>query len=404
MKCGKNIRGALSYNERKLSAGKAELLLANGFGCDVSELGFTQRLKRFQYNIENASAERNINTVHISLNFAAEDMVSDDAMRMIALDYMRQIGFGEQPFLVYKHNDANHQHFHIVTTNIKERGGFINLHNLVQRKSEPARKAIELDYALIQASSRKNRLQLPVKPADLTVARYSDAPTKTTISNIVLQVVDTYKFTSLQELNAVLRQFNAIAQTNTIHGKKTTTGVVYSLVDELGFREGQGIKASALYTSPTYAVLQEKFRKNLAAKNASKEDFAARLTQMLAFSSGTAEFMQALKNNRFGCAVEYDTAGTVKEILFVNHASRTVYSATELGMQPKGIVATLAGRSQSSSKEITRKVLPAMWEAPDLASALLPQVLQALFTPEYSSQEVDSEFFKKKRKKKKRPS
>ena len=48
MKNGKNIRGALSYNESKVRAGEAELILAARFGCEASELSFSQKLARFE--------------------------------------------------------------------------------------------------------------------------------------------------------------------------------------------------------------------------------------------------------------------------------------------------------------------------------------------------------------------
>ena len=38
----------------------------------------------------------------------------------IADEYMQKIGFGEQPYLLYQHNDAGHPHIHIVTTTLKK--------------------------------------------------------------------------------------------------------------------------------------------------------------------------------------------------------------------------------------------------------------------------------------------
>jgi hypothetical protein len=41
IKSGKSIKGVLNYNEQKVSLGKAELILATKFACDVSELTFS---------------------------------------------------------------------------------------------------------------------------------------------------------------------------------------------------------------------------------------------------------------------------------------------------------------------------------------------------------------------------
>ena len=49
---------------------------------------------------------------------------------------MNKIGFVEQPFLVYKHEDAGHPHIHIVSTTIKGDGSRINTHNIGRNQSE----------------------------------------------------------------------------------------------------------------------------------------------------------------------------------------------------------------------------------------------------------------------------
>ncbi len=134
MKCGKSIRGAISYNEAKVRDGSAELILASKFGCEVSVLPFSQKLKRFELLNDNCTRSA-YNTMHLSLNFSPEDQLDNEQLQQIASDYMRRIGFGDQPYLVYRHSDTNHDHIHIVTTPVLPSGRTINLHNLVQRKS-----------------------------------------------------------------------------------------------------------------------------------------------------------------------------------------------------------------------------------------------------------------------------
>ena len=66
-------------------------------------------------------------------------------MQEIAKDYMERIGFSCQPCLIYKHEDANHPHLHIVTTNIKADGERISLHNLGRGACEKARQEIKVN-------------------------------------------------------------------------------------------------------------------------------------------------------------------------------------------------------------------------------------------------------------------
>lgn len=148
---GKSLRGALNYNEKKVSKGTAELIHQSGFHMDVRNMSFYDKLFRLQ-DLADQNDYTKTNTVHISLNFAVREDLSQEKLSQIADRYMEKTGFGDQPYLVYQHRDAGHPHIHIVTTNIKPSGDRISLHNLGRTKSEEARKMIELQYGLIPAS------------------------------------------------------------------------------------------------------------------------------------------------------------------------------------------------------------------------------------------------------------
>ena len=147
---GKSIRGLLNYNESKVKAGKAELIMVSRFAGETSQLGFNQKLQRFEH-LTDLNSHVKTNSVHIMLNFDFTEQPDYFKLQQIAASYMEKIGFGEQPYLVYKHEDAAHPHIHIVTTNIQEDGSRINLHDIGKRLSELARKELEKEFGLIKA-------------------------------------------------------------------------------------------------------------------------------------------------------------------------------------------------------------------------------------------------------------
>lgn len=129
VRSGKSIKGALNYNEHKVKEGVAECIGATNFVGEPQHLRFSDKLARFEQLIEK-NARAKTNCVHISLNFDLSERLSQNKINEIAADYMNKIGFDDQPFLVYQHNDAAHPHLHIVTTNIQEDGKRISIHNL----------------------------------------------------------------------------------------------------------------------------------------------------------------------------------------------------------------------------------------------------------------------------------
>jgi hypothetical protein len=273
VRCGKSIKGALNYNENKVKEGKAECIGAVNFVGESQHLTFYEKLARFQNLIE-GNTRAKTNTLHISLNFDVDEKLSQNKLNQIATTYMDKIEFGGQPYLVYQHLDAAHPHIHIVTTNIQEDGKRISIHNLGKNQSETARKEIEGKYGLVKAGSKQNQ----ELDRSLNKAAYGKSETKRTIDNIVGEVMKRYKFSSLTEFNAVLRQYNVMADRGkegmVIHEKN---GLRFSLLDSKGNKVGVPIKASALCAKPTMKTLQNVFETNSILKGPHKE----RLTKII---------------------------------------------------------------------------------------------------------------------------
>jgi hypothetical protein len=373
MKNGKNIRGALSYNENKVRTGKAELILAARFGCDASDLSFSQKLKRFSVLNDNCTRS-GYNTVHISLNFSPDDKLDNEKMQAIAQDYMQQLGFEKQPYLVYRHDDTAHPHLHIVTTPVKPNGSYINLHNLVQRKSEPARKAIEESYQLIKAEGRKQAEGLTA--VDPKAVKYGKAETKQAISQIVRTVAETYKFTSFEEYNLILQQFNVIADTGEpgtrMHNHR---GLQYFITDANGWKAGVPIKASAIYTNPTIKNIEKKFERNRVKKLATLKYTASSVQFAFHKAKTRKELFDTLADKKIHLAYDANSKPA-----FIDQRNKTVSNAEELGISAKALENLEAGQSFGTDLNFG--------------------ILQKLLEPEFTGPELSSAFLKKKRRKK----
>ena len=66
---------------------------------------------------------RTTNTVfHVSLDPSPEDKLTDEQLRKIACEYMECMGYGKQPYIVFKHKDISREHLHIVSLRVDENG------------------------------------------------------------------------------------------------------------------------------------------------------------------------------------------------------------------------------------------------------------------------------------------
>src|SRR5665647_1328562 len=214
----KSIEAALNYNEKKVQKGAAECLHAANYLTDAKNMNFHQKLNGFEM-LNNLNGRATTKTLHVSLNFAPSEKLSNSRLIEVANVYMEKIGFGEQPFLVYKHEDAGHPHIHIVSTTIKEDGSRINTHNIGRNQSEKARREIEQIYGLVKAERQQQIMKPGIKPVDASKVIYGKSETKRSISNVVGSVFSQYRFTSLPEFNAALKQFNVIADRGKEEGR-----------------------------------------------------------------------------------------------------------------------------------------------------------------------------------------
>jgi Relaxase/Mobilisation nuclease domain. len=108
---------ALDYNSTKVSQGVASVLaVCNIGGTSEEEIRSTfERYERINFRSSKIS-------FHASINPAAGEDMSDEKVAEFARKYMQQLGYGNQPFVLYKHEDIGRVHYHIVSIRTDARG------------------------------------------------------------------------------------------------------------------------------------------------------------------------------------------------------------------------------------------------------------------------------------------
>ncbi|MBX9890731.1 MAG: relaxase/mobilization nuclease domain-containing protein [Chitinophagaceae bacterium] len=328
----KSIEAALNYNEKKVQKGNAVCLHAANYLNDAKNMNFHQKLNGFE-RLNSLNDRATTKTLHISLNFDPSEKLAENKLLQIASDYMSKIGFGEQPYLVYKHEDAGHPHIHIVSTTIKHDGSRINTHNIGRNQSEKARKEIEKIYGLIKAERQQQARSPGIKAVDAEKAVYGKVETKRSISNVVSAVFSQYKFTSLPEFNSALKQFNVVADRGKEEGRiYKNRGLVYRILDATGNKAGVPIKASSISCKPILDNLETKFPDNETAKESLKPFVKSKLDDCLSQSPSTMkELMEHLKQKNIYTVLRQNIEGRLYGITFVDNQNKVVFNGSDLG-------------------------------------------------------------------------
>jgi hypothetical protein len=408
IKSGKSLIGALNYNENKVKAGKAELIAAGGYGKNYDLLSFYDKLFRLK-----DLAERNIrtrtNTVHLSLNFDVTEKFDTDKLVNIADEYMKRIGFENQPYLIYKHFDAGHPHIHIVSTNIEADGKRISLHNIGELKSEPARKAIEIDFGLVQAGGKKNEYEqienLKIKPLE-----YGTTDSKRAITNIVNKVIKSFKFTSLPELNAILNLYNVTAD----KGSKESVmfkkgGLHYWVIDKSGKKTGVPIKASSIYLKPTLKLLEGRFKLNEYLRKPLRDKLKGKIDKVIAQAISLEQFKNELKKADVSVITRQNDDGRIYGISYIDHQNKAIFNGSDLGKNysAAAILDTLqykpTGNVASSVEHFSEKTgITRTGSNPAISNNHSRTLLDDLLNPYDPNANLPNQFGPKKKRRKRR--
>jgi hypothetical protein len=330
----KSISKALNYNEQKVANGKAECITASGFIKDINTLNFYDKLHHFERLIS-LNERATINTLHVSLNFDSSDKINTEKLQAIAREYMERIGFGNQPYVVYRHDDASHPHIHIVTTNIQSDGSRISLHNLGKNQSEKARKEIEIEFGLVKAQSSKQTNKLIIDSVNVPKIIYGKSETKRAIANVLMKVIPQYKFTSLSALNAVLKLYNVTAE----RGEKESriyknNGLTYTILDAQGNKTGITIKASSIYMKPTMAFLENKFLENETLRKPHLKRIQTNIDWALNRKPNTLNGLKStLEKESISMVTWKNKENTIYGITYIDHKTKCIFNGSELGKQ-----------------------------------------------------------------------
>ncbi len=407
-----SLQRALNYNEQKCQQEKAVCIFVGNYLLEAGQMNFHQKMERMQELIARNERSKKSNTLHISLNFDPSEKFSGDKLTQIAKAYMEKIGFGSQPYLVYQHHDAGHPHIHILTTSIQPDGKRIDTYNIGRNQSENARKELEKSFGLIPAQGKKAAQAAGIRPVDVQKVYYGKSETHRSITNVLDTVINQFKYTSLAELNAILRQYNVEAD----RGRETgivykSRGLFYRLLDWQGNKVGVPIKASLIYSKPTLKNLEKRFRENETHRQPDKKRLKTSIDWVLAKSPGSLEaIINALKKEGVQAVLRENKEGLVFGITFIDFRTKAVFNGSDIGKAYSiaGIRASLDSGQQGLTKapkpapETARSKEFGESKEPSQTTGSQPNqdgLLKDLVEHEKNLNRVPAELFKKKKKK-----
>lgn len=324
-----SVYGALYYNYKKADKEKARTLAWNRI-MERSDgtVGIAECMRSFEpYLTANRRTEKPV--IHLSLNPHPNDILSDEQLESIGREYMEQLGYGDQPYIIFRHDDNSRPHIHIVSLRIDEHGKKINDYREWERSMRICR-SLEQQYGLNPSKKEERGTSFIMTPVD-----YRKGELKHQIANVVKPAVRGYRFSSFKEFKALLGLFNVTMEV--VHKKidgKVYNGVVYAAMDEKGKRTGVGIKSSDIDRSVGYDALRKTFLRNRERMKKFPVPGSTREAIRTAMLRESREgFVRELRDRGIVPVIWENDKGIIYGVTYIDHNSRTVFKGSAIGKE-----------------------------------------------------------------------
>ena len=327
---GKSLYGALAYNGEKINKEQGRLLATNRIFNDGSGTVDIAKVMEGFLAFMPATVRTEKPVLHISINPHPDDVLTDTELQEIAREYLDRLGYGNQPYMVYKHEDIDRHHLHIVTINVDESGRRLN-QDFLFRRSERIRKDLERKYGLHSAERRGERIERPLCKVDVAAGDI-----KKQVGNIVKAVNRQYRFQSLGEYRALLSLYNVtVEEARGIVRGREYHGLVFSATDDAGNKTGNPFKSSLFGKSAGYDALQNKFARS---KKEIKDRKLAEMTKRTVLAALEAthhqdRFIALLRERGIDTVLRHTEDGRIYGATFIDHRTGCVLNGSRMGRE-----------------------------------------------------------------------
>jgi hypothetical protein len=327
---GNTLYGVLSYNQIKVDEDQAKVIFTHKMLESLDgKSDINMCLQSFEpYLLANKRTEKPV--LHVSLNPDPKDVLRDEQLSEIAQIYMQKMGYGDQPFIVYKHEDIERRHIHIVSVRVDEDGKKID-GNFERRRSMDICRELEQKYGLVPADQKRRQERLPLKPV-----RYDDGDVKHQIANVIRPISQSWHFQSLKEYRALLTLYNI--GVDEVRGEikgKEYKGLVYSALNDRGEKVGNPFKSSLFGKSVGIEALEKRIEKsaeiikNKQLKERSKKVIAAAMRGC----NNRPDFEKALEKQGMSVLFRANDEGRIYGATFIDHEQKCIFNGSRLGKE-----------------------------------------------------------------------
>lgn len=328
---GNNLYGALFYNQEKVGKGVGTVLATHILREPADgnfNVGETAE-DILRWMPDHFRTEKPV--IHISLNPDPKDKLSDEQLSEIAGQYMDRMGWGGQPYIVFKHSDIEREHIHIVSVQVGQDGKKIKDSKRNER-SVAITEELEKEYNLYPAKRQKRSEKWQLKPVDPT-----KGDLKRQIAAVVKPALSMYRFQTMGEFRALLSLYNiGVEEVRGERDGNAYRGLLYTVLNADGGKaEVTPLKSSLFGKSAGFDALERQMELSgeKIAKDNSREHIRHRVAEAFLDAPTENILREQLRAYHIDLFIRRNYTGRITGVTFIDHDNRCVLNGSRLGKE-----------------------------------------------------------------------
>ena len=309
---------SLEYNEKKCSSGEASLIHTHNIDESRGVEETFQMYERRNIRTENLS-------FHMSVNPSPEENLTQEQVQAFIGDLMRGLGYGNQPYVIYKHTDIDRDHYHVVSVRVNENGRKIRDFQ-ENRRCHQLLAALAPQYRLTAGNGDEGRFR------DLGIDSRRFNPSSGNVMEQIRVIADEclkYHMTSFT-------QFQLIMQAHGLEVKDRvgdTTEVVIRGIDEDGIPRTAPITEAELGRN-LYAEYERRALECLGRsgiRHRERGRISGIASSCMEHSTSEKHFLNMLSKFDIDVRLHRNVQGRIHGATFIDHSTKCAFKGSELG-------------------------------------------------------------------------
>ena len=309
---------SVRYNESKVDAGQASVLFTMNIPDPSNPMATFEEYERGSLRCEKMS-------FHASIDPSVNDKMSDKDIEEFAKKLMEKLGYGDQPYIVYKHSDIDRVHYHIVSVRVDKEGRKINDSNERRRCHQILKElAAEFGYKVGNGQKTDSRMEEfgVYKGFTPKAGNYSRQ-----IEMLVSHAMR-YHFTTEPQLRMLMNALNVDFDYKKRGGAEYL--VFYGLDPKSGRRCTGGISGKSLAVPSVEEIRKHTQECKGEALKKEKGRVGSIVRSLLPHSASEEHFHRMLEKTGISVHFSKTEDGRIFGATFIDHTAKCCFKASEL--------------------------------------------------------------------------